>query len=151
MITCISQSKTFPIWIFFSYFFRPKKVAQKSGNRLTNLIFSYPTYQRLSGRKNQISLQPLDPQPHILNIHWIISIKPLDPSKEKIMETTNNLNISYPISQKAYQLIEKYNIRSYPYLLISDSDGKIVYFQTGYRNGDELYLDKFIEELLSIK
>ncbi len=67
------------------------------------------------------------------------------------METTNNLNISYPISQKAYQLIEKYNIRSYPYLLISDSDGKIVYFQTGYRNGDELYLDKVIEELLSIK
>lgn len=81
----------------------------------------------------------------------VIGINPLDPSKEKIIETTNNLNISYPISQKAYQLIEKYSIRSYPYLLISDSEGNIVYFQTGYRNGDELYLDKVIKELLRNK
>ena len=70
----------------------------------------------------------------------------------KVKKLLEDLGISLPVLMDKYaKIVEKYGGPVLPKVVIIDQQGKIAYIKEGYAEGDELVIEKKLNELLSAK
>ena len=73
-------------------------------------------------------------------------------SVSKVRSYISSQKISYPVAlDPNAQYLQKLNGQSVPYSLLYDSNGKLVYKHSGFLPGDEIEIEKQIEQTLSSK
>ena len=73
-------------------------------------------------------------------------------SVSKVRSYISSQKINYPVAlDPNEQYLQKLNGQSVPYSLLYDSNGKLVYKHSGFLPGDEVEIEKHIEETLSEK
>jgi peroxiredoxin len=73
-------------------------------------------------------------------------------SVSKVRSYISSQKISYPVAlDPNTQYLQKLNGQSVPYSLLYDSNGKLVYKHSGFLPGDEIEIEKQIEQTLSSK
>ena len=70
----------------------------------------------------------------------------------KVKKLLEDLGISLPVLMDKYaKIVEEYGGPVLPKVVIIDQQGKIAYIKEGYADGDELIIEKKLNELLSAK
>ena len=70
----------------------------------------------------------------------------------KVKKLLEDLGISLPVLMDKYaKIVEEYGGPVLPKVVIIDQQGKIAYIKEGYAEGDELVIEKKLNELLSAK
>ena len=70
----------------------------------------------------------------------------------KVKKLLEDLGISLPVLMDKYaKIVEEYGGPVLPKVVIIDQQGKIAYIKEGYAEGDELVIEKKLNELLSEK
>ncbi len=73
-------------------------------------------------------------------------------SVSKVRSYISSQKINYPVAlDPNAQYLQKLNGQSVPYSLLYDSNGKLVYKHSGFLPGDEIEIEKQIEQTLSSK
>ena len=68
----------------------------------------------------------------------------------KVKPFASSIGITYPVLiDTNQQLLSSFMIDGFPTLLILDGSGKVLFTHLGYTNGDEVIIDKKIDELLT--